>query len=90
MIVMILGYFFEQLDNQILNFAGPNIMHSMNIATPEWASMQSMFMLGMCAGGVLGGWLSDTYGRKITFPTEWNNSQIQRKYLPTCHVVLLA
>lgn len=67
MIVMILGYFFEQLDNQILNFAGPNIMHSMNIATPEWASMQSMFMLGMCAGGVLGGWLSDTYGRKITF-----------------------
>ena len=39
----------------------------MNIATPEWASMQSMFMLGMCAGGVLGGWLSDTYGRKITF-----------------------
>lgn len=67
MIVMILGYFFEQLDNQILSFSGPNIMKSFNIDSTDFATMQSFFMIGMCIGGVLGGWLSDTYGRKKTF-----------------------
>lgn len=67
MAVMILGYFFEQLDNQILSFSGPNVMKSFNIDSTDFAAMQSYFMIGMCIGGVIGGWLSDTYGRKKTF-----------------------
>lgn len=67
MFVMIVGVFFEQIDNQISSFIGPNVMATLGIGTADWALMNSVTLIGMFAGGLVGGYASDMIGRKKTF-----------------------
>lgn len=67
MFVMIVGVFFEQIDNQISSFIGPNVMASLGVGTADWALMNSVTLIGMFIGGLAGGYVSDALGRKKTF-----------------------
>lgn len=67
MFVMIVGCFFEQIDNQLSSFVGPNVMASLDISTSDWAFMNTVTLTGMFLGGMVGGRLSDAFGRKRIF-----------------------
>lgn len=67
MFVMIAGCFFEQIDNQLTSFVGPNVMASLHIGTSDWALMNTVTLVGMFCGGFIGGYLSDRWGRKKVF-----------------------
>lgn len=67
MFVMIFGVFFEQIDNQLTSFVGPNVMSSLEVGNAEWALMGSVTLAGMCLGGICGGYVSDGIGRKKAF-----------------------
>ncbi len=67
MFIMIAGTFFEQIDNQLTSFVGPNVMYSLGISTQDWALMSTVTLVGMTLGGIVGGYISDAIGRKKVF-----------------------
>ena len=64
---VVFAYFFDQLDNNVLGFAAPSIMRSFGIDMATFAPAQSIYFIGMMAGGILGGLVADRIGRRKTF-----------------------
>lgn len=64
---VVFAYFFDQIDNNVLGFAAPSIMHSFGIDMTTFAPAQSIYFIGMMIGGILGGLVSDRIGRRRTF-----------------------
>lgn len=69
--IIMLAYFFEQMDNWNFGFIAPAIFHSWGIQQEESNRAMSLivfwYFIGMTAGGFLGGVISDFIGRRKTF-----------------------
>lgn len=69
--IIMMAYFFEQMDNWNFSFIAPDILKSWNLSEEGsnfvMASIASWYFIGMTIGGVLGGVISDFIGRRKTF-----------------------
>lgn len=65
--LIILAYFFEQLDNNNFSFVAPALIKSWGITMEDIAHITSLYFVGMTLGGLLGGVISDFIGRRKTF-----------------------
>lgn len=71
--IIMMAYFFEQMDNWNFGFIAPAIFKSWGMAPGSAESNQAMahiifwYFIGMTAGGFLGGVISDFIGRRKTF-----------------------
>ncbi|MEG6523714.1 MFS transporter [Desulfotomaculum sp. 1211_IL3151] len=65
--LIILAYFFEQLDNNNFAFVAPALIRSWGITMEDIAHITSLYFVGMTLGGLLGGVISDFIGRRKTF-----------------------
>ncbi|MFM2096831.1 MAG: hypothetical protein RIS70_3955 [Planctomycetota bacterium] len=65
--ISVLSYFFEQMDNSNFSFIAPALTDSGFISKEKIATITSTYFLGMTLGGLLGGVLSDFFGRRKTF-----------------------
>ncbi|WP_242865667.1 MFS transporter [Desulfosporosinus sp. HMP52] len=66
--LIVLSYFFEQLDNNNFSFIAPAILKNGFIADKtQLAMVTSTYFLGMTLGGFFGGMISDLIGRRKTF-----------------------
>lgn len=65
--VIILSYFFEQLDNNNFSFIAPALIQSWGLQQSQIAQITSLYFLGMTFGGLSGGIISDMLGRRKTF-----------------------
>lgn len=66
--IIIMSYFFEQMDNNNFSFIAPALISSGFIASKaQIATITSTYFLGMTIGGLLGGVISDIIGRRRTF-----------------------
>ncbi|GAB6178714.1 MFS transporter [Desulfotomaculum defluvii] len=66
-LIIILAYFFEQLDNNNFSFVAPALIKSWGISMEDIAHITSLYFVGMTLGGLLGGVISDFIGRRKTF-----------------------
>lgn len=66
-LLIVLAYFFEQLDNNNFAFVAPALIKSWGIKMEDIAHITSLYFLGMTLGGLLGGVISDFIGRRKTF-----------------------
>lgn len=66
-IIIVMAYFFEQLDNNNFSFISPALMASWGLQKPQIAQITSLYFLGMTIGGLTGGVISDIIGRRKTF-----------------------
>ena len=66
-ICVVLAYIFDQIDNMILGYVAPSVMHSFGISMQEFAPAQSLYFFGMMLGGIVAGVISDKFGRRTTF-----------------------
>ncbi|AQS60480.1 MFS transporter [Desulforamulus ferrireducens] len=65
--LIVLAYFFEQLDNNNFSFVAPALISSWGIKMEDIAHINSLYFVGMTLGGLLGGVISDFIGRRKTF-----------------------
>lgn len=69
--LIMMAYFFEQMDNWNFGFIAPAIFKSWGLSPEEsnqtMAVITSWYFIGMTAGGFLGGVISDFIGRRKTF-----------------------
>ncbi|MDQ7094590.1 MFS transporter [Desulfosporosinus sp. PR] len=65
--IIILSYFFEQLDNNNFSFVAPAIIKSWGVSQGQIAHVTSLYFLGMTCGGLVGGIISDLIGRRKSF-----------------------
>ena len=69
--IIMLAYFFEQMDNWNFGFIAPAIFKSWGLSPAEanqaMAHIIFWYFLGMTSGGFLGGVISDLIGRRKTF-----------------------
>lgn len=65
--VIVLSYFFEQMDNQNFAFIAPALIKSWGLDRAQIAQIASLYFLGMTFGGLTGGIFSDIFGRRKTF-----------------------
>lgn len=66
-IIIVMAYFFEQLDNNNFSFISPALMASWGLEKSQIAQITSLYFLGMTLGGLSGGVISDLIGRRKTF-----------------------
>lgn len=66
-LIIVLAYFFEQLDNNNFAFVAPALISSWGITMDDIAHINSLYFVGMTLGGLLGGVISDFIGRRKTF-----------------------
>jgi putative MFS transporter len=66
-ILIVLSYFFEQMDNNNFAFIAPALIKSGFTVQANIATITSTYFLGMTLGGFLGGIISDLIGRRKTF-----------------------
>lgn len=66
-IIIVLSYFFEQMDNNNFSFIAPALIKGGFVAQHQIATITSTYFLGMTLGGFLGGFISDAIGRRKTF-----------------------
>ncbi|SHK39225.1 MFS transporter [Desulforamulus aeronauticus] len=66
-LIIVLAYFFEQLDNNNFSFVAPALIKSWGITMEDIAHITSLYFVGMTLGGLLGGVISDFIGRRKTF-----------------------
>lgn len=65
--LIVLSYFFEQLDNNNFSFIAPALIKSGFAQQAQIATITSTYFLGMTLGGFFGGIISDLIGRRKTF-----------------------
>ena len=65
--LIVLSYFFEQLDNNNFAFIAPAIVKNGFITQAQVGVITGTYFLGMTLGGFLGGIVSDLIGRRKTF-----------------------
>ena len=66
------GYFAEITELVIVGFVAPAIEKDMNLSSVEYGLLGSSSFLGMTAGALFWGYISDRYGRQISFSlTVW-------------------
>lgn len=66
-LIIVLAYFFEQLDNNNFAFVAPALIASWGIKMEDIAHINFLYFVGMTLGGLLGGVISDFIGRRKTF-----------------------
>ena len=62
-----LGALFDNMDNQFLAFALPNIAKDFNLRPETIGLIASAGMVGMATGSFLWGWIGDKWGRRMAF-----------------------
>ena len=62
-----LGALFDNMDNQFLAFALPNIAKDFNLRPETIGLIASAGMIGMATGSFLWGWIADKWGRRMAF-----------------------
>jgi putative MFS transporter len=65
--IIMLAYFFEQLDNWNFGFIAPALQQSWGLQMTDIATIVFWYFIGMTSGGFLGGVISDFIGRRKTF-----------------------
>lgn len=65
--LIVLSYFFEQLDNNNFAFIAPAIVANGFVTQEQIGTITGTYFLGMTLGGFLGGIISDMIGRRKTF-----------------------
>lgn len=65
--IIVLAYIFDQMDNMVLGYVAPSIMHTFGIGMKEFAPAQSLYFIGMMLGGIVAGLVSDRLGRRKAF-----------------------
>lgn len=65
--IIMLAYFFEQLDNWNFGFIAPALQESWHLKMTDIATIVFWYFIGMTSGGFLGGVISDFVGRRKTF-----------------------
>ena len=65
--IVVLAYFFDQMDNMVLGYVAPSVMRSFGIGMQEFAPAQSLYFFGMMLGGIVAGVISDKFGRRKAF-----------------------
>lgn len=66
-LLIMLSYFFEQLDNWNFGFIAPALMKSWNLTMPQIGQITFFYFICMTMGGIVGGIVSDFIGRRKTF-----------------------
>lgn len=66
-LLIILAYFFEQLDNNNFSFVAPALIKNWGLKMEDIAHITSLYFVGMTLGGLLGGVISDFVGRRKAF-----------------------
>jgi MFS transporter, putative metabolite:H+ symporter len=66
-LLIMLGYFFDQLDNFTMAFVAPALIQCWGLSMTDIGKINSLYFVGMLTGGLTGGWLSDKMGRKRSF-----------------------
>jgi putative MFS transporter len=65
--IIMMAYFFEQLDNWNFGFIAPALQESWHLQMTDIAKIIFWYFIGMTSGGFLGGVISDFIGRRKTF-----------------------
>ena len=65
--IIMMAYFFEQLDNWNFGFIAPALQESWHLQMTDIATIVFWYFIGMTSGGFLGGVISDFIGRRKTF-----------------------
>ena len=65
--IVVLAYFFDQMDNMVLGYVAPSVMKTFGITMQEFAPAQSLYFIGMMFGGIVAGLVSDKIGRRKAF-----------------------
>lgn len=67
MFIVVLAYFFDQMDGTVVGYVAPSVMKSFGITIQEFAPAQSLYFIGMMLGGIVAGFISDKIGRRKAF-----------------------
>ncbi len=65
--IIMLAYFFEQMDNWNFGFIAPQLIKTWGLTMNDIGTINFWYFLGMTTGGMTGGFISDIIGRKKTF-----------------------
>lgn len=65
--IIMMAYFFEQLDNWNFGFIAPALAQSWGLKMTDLATIVFWYFIGMTSGGFMGGVVSDFIGRRRTF-----------------------
>lgn len=65
--IIMLAYFFEQMDNWNFGFIAPALMQSWGITMADLGKINFAYFVAMTLGGLSGGVISDFIGRRKTF-----------------------
>lgn len=66
-ILVMIAYFFDQLDNWNFGYIAPALRSSWGLGLERIATINSAYFVGMTVGGLLGGFCSDRFGRRRVF-----------------------
>lgn len=65
--IIMMAYFFEQMDNWNFGFVAPALMKSWGITMADLGKINFAYFVAMTLGGLTGGVISDFIGRRKTF-----------------------
>lgn len=65
--IIMMAYFFEQMDNWNFGFIAPALMKSWSLTMAQVSQITFAYFLAMTLGGLTGGIISDFIGRRKTF-----------------------
>ena len=65
--IIMMAYFFEQMDNWNFGFIAPQLVKSWGLSMADIGRINTYYFLGMTLGGLTGGLISDFIGRRKTF-----------------------
>jgi putative MFS transporter len=65
--VIMMSYFFEQMDNWNFGFIAPQLVQSWGLSMTDIGRINFFYFIAMTLGGLAGGFISDVIGRRKTF-----------------------